>query len=100
MSTFSRRLSSLLALPLFASIVHAQQTHTLLATPSTVAWGYYWSQAKPAITIKSGDTVVIQTLSTCGPPARLESRGIAAAQIPPYVGDIFDKVPQSERGPG
>jgi hypothetical protein len=46
MSTFFHRLSSLLALPLFASIVHAQQTRTLLATPSTMAWGYYWSQAK------------------------------------------------------
>ena len=78
----------------------AQQTHTLLATPTTVAWGYYWSQAKPVLTIKSGDIVVMQTLSTCGPPARLEARGITHADIPPYVGEIYDKVPQTERGPG
>jgi acetamidase/formamidase len=101
MSSFPRRLCTLFAaLPLLVSIAHAQQTHTLLATPSTVAWGYYWSQAKPVMTVRSGDSVVIQTLSTCGPPARLESHGVAASEIPSYVGEIFDKVPQSERGPG
>ena len=87
---------------LIAALSHAaaQQTHTLLATPSTVAWGYYWSEARPVLTVKSGDSVTIQTLSTCGPPARLESKGVAAADIPPYVGEIYDKVPKSERGPG
>lgn len=79
---------------------HAQSVKTLAATPSTVAWGYYWSQARPVMTVKSGDTVVVQTLSTCGPPARLETRGIAHADIPNYVRDIYDQVPQSERGPG
>ena len=79
---------------------YAQQTHTLLATPNTVAWGYYWSQAKPVLTIHSGDTVVIQTLSTCGSPARLRALGIPASQIPPYVAQIYDQVPKSERGPG
>jgi acetamidase/formamidase len=88
------------AVSVAAPAIDAQQTHTLLATPTTVAWGYYWSQAKPVLTVKSGDTVIIQTLSTCGPPARLEARGIAAADIPPYVGEIYDKVPKSERGPG
>jgi acetamidase/formamidase len=88
------------AVSLLAPLAVAQQTHTLLATPTTVAWGYYWSDAKPVLTVKSGDTVVMQTLSTCGPPARLIPRGIAAADIPPYVGEIYDKVPQSERGPG
>ncbi len=40
----------------------AQQT--LLATPETVAWGYYSAKAKPVLTVKSGDSVSIQTLST------------------------------------
>jgi len=79
---------------------HPQQHTTLLATPSTIAWGYYWSQAKPVLTINSGDTVTIQTLSTCGPPARLESHGVKPGDIPPYVGEIYDKFPKSERGPG
>jgi acetamidase/formamidase len=85
---------------LAATSALAQQTHTLLATPTTVAWGYYWSQAKPVLSIPSGDTVVIQTLSTCGAPSRLETRGIAHADIPDYVRDIYDKVPASEKGPG
>jgi acetamidase/formamidase len=78
----------------------AQQTHTLLATPSTVAWGYYWSGAKPVLTVHSGDTVVMQTLSTCGSPERLQSLGIPAADIPAYEAPIYAGVPESERGPG
>src|SRR5580693_2762543 len=96
----SRRGAALCAaLSLLAPAAFAQQTHTLLATPDTVAWGYYWSEAKPVLSVHSGDTVVMQTLSTCGPPARLEARGIAHADIPSYVSDIYDKVPQSQRGP-
>jgi acetamidase/formamidase len=80
---------------------HAQQaTQTLLATPTTVAWGYYSAQAKPVLTIHSGDTVKIQTLSTCGAPERLKSLGIAETDVPPYVADIYTKVPASEKGPG
>ena len=88
------------AASLLLSAASAQQTHTLLATPTTVAWGYYWSEAKPVLSVHSGDTVVMQTLSTCGPADRLEARGIAHADIPNYVRDIYEKVPQSERGPG
>jgi acetamidase/formamidase len=78
----------------------AQQTHTLLATPTTVAWGYYWSGAKPVLTVHSGDTVVMQTLSTCGSPERLQSLGVAAADIPAYEAPIYAGVPESDRGPG
>jgi hypothetical protein len=60
---------SLLTLPVTAN---AQQT--LLATPTTVAWGYYSAKAKPVLTVHSGDTVKIQTLSTCGAPERLKDR--------------------------
>ena len=41
------------------------------ATPSTVVWGYYSAKAKPVLTVHSGNTVHIQTLSTCGPTDRL-----------------------------
>jgi len=50
--------------------------YTLLATPTTVEWGHYAANAKPAITIHNGDTVKIQTLSTCGPTDRLIARGV------------------------
>src|SRR5580704_9873758 len=92
----ARLCAALICLP--ALHLHAQQT--LLATPTTVAWGFYSAQAKPVLTIHSGDTVKIQTLSTCGAPERLKSLGIADADIPPYVADIFKNYPASEKGPG
>ncbi len=80
-------------------VVAAQTpTATLQASPSTVAWGYYWSKAKPAITVHSGDTVRIQTLSTCGPNDRLEKEGVAASDIPSYNADIYREV--KDKGPG
>jgi acetamidase/formamidase len=84
----------------FAPSSFAQQAHTLLATPNTVAWGYYWSGAKPVLTVHSGDAVVMQTLSTCGSPERLQSLGVPAADIPAYEAPIYAGVPESDRGPG
>jgi acetamidase/formamidase len=72
--------------------------YTLLATPTTVAWGYYSGLAKPALTVHSGDTVRMQTLSTCGSPEQLISRGVPAADIPPYTADIYEQV--KDIGPG
>jgi acetamidase/formamidase len=83
-----------------AQLLTGQQTHTLLATPGTVAWGYYWAGAKPALTVHSGDTVVMQTLSTCGSPERLQSLGVAPADIPAYEAPIYAGVPEADRGPG
>jgi len=92
------RLSAALIIGLSALYLHAQQT--LLATPTTVAWGFYSAQAKPVLTVHSGDTVKIQTLSTCGAPERLKSLGVAEADIPSYVGDIYKNYPAAEKGPG
>lgn len=78
----------------------AQSTKTLLASPETVVWGSYNAQAKPAVTVHTGETVRMQTLSTCGPAGRLESLGVPAAEIPAYVRDIYDKFPAAEKGPG
>ncbi len=71
---------------------------TLLATPSTVAWGYYSGSSKPVLTVHSGDTVRMQTLSTCGPPDRLIARGVKAEDIPPYTAAIYKEV--TDKGPG
>jgi acetamidase/formamidase len=76
----------------------AQQQHTLLATPSTVAWGYYSGMAKPALTVKSGDTVVMQTLSTCGPRERMIKGGVKPEDIPAYTDAIYNEV--KDKGPG
>ncbi len=80
------------AAPIWAS------DYTLVATPSTVAWGYYSSSAKPALTVHSGDTVRMQTLSTCGPPERLIAEGVKAQDIPPYTAPIYKEV--KDKGPG
>ncbi len=76
----------------------AQQQHTLLAKPDTVAWGYYSGLAKPALTVKSGDTVTMQTLSTCGPRERLLKGGVKAEDIPAYTDAIYNEV--KDKGPG
>lgn len=94
------RLSRLLLLAAIAAPLSAQTTQTLLATPSTVAWGYYWAHAKPVLTIHSGDTVIMQTASTCGSPERLESEGVRPDEIPAWLGPLYAGVPQSDRGPG
>jgi acetamidase/formamidase len=87
------------ALFLFSAIIAAQNpSATLQATPSTVVWGYYSAKAKPVLTVHSGDTVRIQTLSTCGSTERLQEEGVAAADIPSYNTDIYREV--KERGPG
>jgi acetamidase/formamidase len=83
---------------LVATSTFAQKT--LLATPETVVWGNYNGAAKPALTVHSGDVVTIQTLSTCGSPERLESEGVPAAEIPPYVAEIYSKFPADQKGPG
>ena len=90
--------------PVFLSVflaggASAQTAPTFLpASPTTVAWGYYWAKAKPVLTVHSGDTVRIQTLSTCGSNQRMEDEGVPAAEIPPYNQPIYDQV--KDRGPG
>ncbi len=74
--------------------------YTVLATPTTVEWGHYSAIAKPAITIHSGDTVTMQTLSTCGSTDRLIARGVKAEDIPAYNEAVYKGVPDSEKGPG
>ena len=40
----------------------APRTHRLEVTPGTVAYGYYWSEARPALRIESGDVIDVDTL--------------------------------------
>jgi acetamidase/formamidase len=82
------------------SALHAQTTQTLLATPTTVAWGFYSAHAKPALTVHSGDTVVMQTASTCGNPERLQAEGVKPSEIPDWLGSLYKGVAAADRGPG
>jgi acetamidase/formamidase len=88
------------AAPFLCTVLAAGQTATITlpASPSTVVWGYYSAKAKPVITVHSGDTVRIQTLSTCGSTERLVSEGVAPSDIPSYNADIYREV--KDKGPG
>lgn len=77
----------------------AQTVHRLPATPSTVAYGYYWSEAKPAIHVKSGDIVEVETMLT-NTPTGLERLGVKPADIPQALRDIVAQDTGSLRGPG
>jgi acetamidase/formamidase len=92
----------LFALTLFAAVARAQQaseesSHVLKPTPKTVAWGYYAATTPPALRIKSGDTVEVQTLITSTPP-RLEGAGVKPDQVEPSLREIFTTV--TDKGPG
>lgn len=73
------------------------RTHRLEATPSTVAYGYYWSEAKPVLRIASGDILDVDTLIT-STLERLERAGVAPADIQPSLRAIVSEV--KDRGPG
>ncbi len=77
----------------------AQTIHQLPATPTTVAYGYYWSEAIPAIRVKSGDIVEIETMLT-NSPAGLERMGVKPEDIPQNLRDIVAKDTGSLKGPG
>jgi acetamidase/formamidase len=69
----------------------------LKATPKTVAWGYYDAAAEPVLHIKSGDTVIFETLLTNSPNG-LEKAGVAPDQVQQNLRDIYKEI--TTHGPG
>ena len=84
-----------------ASIAPAQSSriHRLDATPTTVAYGYYWSEARPALRIHSGDVVDVETMLT-NTPTGLERIGVKPADVPQLLRDIVLQDTGSLKGPG
>src|SRR5215831_13528666 len=72
--------------------------HTLNPSPTTVAWGNYWSETPPALRIKSGDYVRVHTLLTSN-PERLEGAGLPADQVEKELRDV-QAIAAKDRGPG
>jgi acetamidase/formamidase len=93
-SACSACFAALLAMP-----ANAQRVHQLPATPATVAYGYYWSEARPVLTISSGDIVEVETMLT-NSPAGLERMGIRPDDVPQNLRDIVAQVTGDARGPG
>ncbi|MBS1790043.1 MAG: acetamidase/formamidase family protein [Acidobacteria bacterium] len=75
------------------------KTHRLEATPNTVAYGYYWAEAKPALRIASGDIIDVDTLLTNSPNG-LQNAGVAPEKIQTSLRSIVAEVTGERRGPG
>jgi acetamidase/formamidase len=73
------------------------QTHRLEATPATVAYGYYWSDAKPVLRVASGDIIDVDTLLT-NTPRGLERAGVPPDDVQASLRAIVDAV--TDKGPG
>ena len=68
--------------------------HTLKAQPGTVQWGFYDAAVTPVLTIKSGDTVTVDSVS--GGPESLPPEGSGFTVLPEHR-EILAK---GARGPG
>src|SRR5215831_18671030 len=90
-------LISIFVLPAFGQA--PGKVHRLEATPETVAYGYYWADAKPALRINSGDIVDVDTLLT-NTPDRLQTAGVPENKIQDSLKKIVEQVTGDRRGPG
>lgn len=75
------------------------KVHRLEATPDTVAYGYYWADAKPVLRVASGDIIDVDTLLTNSPNG-LARAGVPAEKIQASLRAIVDGVTGDRRGPG
>src|ERR1700712_3146571 len=74
----------------------ATEPYVLEPSPTTVAWGNYWSEMAPVLRIKSGDYVKIHTLLTSN-PERLEGAGVKPEQVEKELRDVQT---MKDKGPG
>jgi len=75
------------------------KVHRLVASASTVAYGYYWAEARPALRIASGDVIDVDTLLTSTPTALAQS-GVPPEKIQESLKAIVTEVTGDRRGPG
>jgi len=75
------------------------KTHRLEVTPQTVAYGYYWSDAAPVLTIGSGDIIDVDTLLT-NTPTGLGKAGVPDDKIQASLKAIVGEVTGDRKGPG
>ncbi len=91
--------AALVVATLASPVAQGPQTHRLEATPSTVAYGYYWAEAPPVLRVASGDIIDVDTLLT-NTPAGLERAGVTADRVQPSLRRIVAEVTGDRRGPG
>lgn len=90
-----------LATAVLAVQPQAGRVHRLEATPETVAYGYYWSEAEPVLRIASGDVIDVDTLLT-NTPRGLAAAGLEESRIQPSLVAVTEAFPSGHegRGPG
>ena len=88
-----------LLLAILAATAAAPPVHRLEATPGTVAYGYYWSEAKPVLRITSGEVIDVDTLLT-NTPAGLQRAGVAPEKIQESLKQVVAEVTGERKGPG
>jgi len=74
----------------------AQAQHVVRVTPASVQWGRYDADAKPVLTVKSGEVVTIDTI--VGIPEMLEQLGAAPDAPLREMKEMYAKI--RDRGPG
>ena len=84
---------------MLAASAQPPKTHRLEATPSTVVYGYYWSDAKPVLHIDSGDIIDVDTVLT-NTPAGLAKAGVPDQKIQASLKAIVEEVTGDRKGPG
>src|SRR5580765_4904978 len=101
--TLTRTIAAILILTVATlSAQHSKPTtHRLEAAPETVAYGYYWSEAKPVLRIASGDIIDVDTLLT-NSPMGLSRAGVPDDKIQDSLKKITAAFPggSPNRGPG
>jgi acetamidase/formamidase len=97
--TNARALIVVLALTAASAAAQTPKTHRLEAAPDTVAYGYYWSEAKPALRIASGDIIDVDTLLT-NSPMGLARAGVPDDKIQTSLKRVVADVTGDRRGPG
>ena len=80
-------------------LAQSPKVHRLEATPDTVAYGFYWSEAKPVLRIASGDIIDVDTLLTNSPNG-LTRAGVPAEKVQASLRAIVEGVTGDRRGPG
>jgi acetamidase/formamidase len=105
MRTSAAAIGTLIALLSATSAVtflaQSPATHRLEATPSTVAYGHYWSETPPVLRVASGDIVDVDTLLTNSPQG-LARAGVSDERIQRSLKAVVEAFPRGHegRGPG
>jgi acetamidase/formamidase len=99
MRTYALPCAALALLGAAAAAEAAPKTHRLEPSPTTVAYGHYWSETPPVLRIASGDFLDVDTVMG-GNPERLARAGVPDAKIPAPMKAIVSQLTGDRKGPG